>query len=80
MLDVTVDWVLTAVGRLIRSIHTVIVPVTHPDTRDTALGDGTLELVRSTRHIRYGGQKRRDSHLPISVHDAWLFLLVSKSL
>ena len=54
MLDVTVDWALTAVGRLIRSIHTVIVPVTHPDTRDTALGDGTLELVRSTRHIRYG--------------------------
>lgn len=35
---------LTAVGGFIRSIHAVIVAVTHPDTRNAAFGDSTLEL------------------------------------
>lgn len=39
---------LTAVGRLIRSVHTVIVTVTHPNPWDAALTDGALELVRGT--------------------------------
>ncbi len=51
---------LTAVGRLIRSIHTVIVPVTHPHPWDTALGDGTLELVGGTCHFRC----TRDRQIP----------------
>lgn len=36
---------LTTVGRLIAAVHTVIVPVAHPDAGDAALGDGALELV-----------------------------------
>lgn len=42
---------LTAVGRLIAAIHTVIVPVTHPDSGDAALGDGALELVGGAGHL-----------------------------
>ena len=39
---------LTAVGWLVGSVHTVIVPVAHPHPWDTALTDGTLELVGGT--------------------------------
>lgn len=49
---------LTAVGRLIRSVHTVIVPVTHPHPWDTALGDRTLELVGGTCHFRCTRDRR----------------------
>lgn len=43
---------MCAVGRFIRSIHTVIVTVTHPHPWDAAFSDGTLELVWSTSHLR----------------------------
>ena len=46
--------VLTAVGGLIRSVHTVIVAVAHPDTRYAAFGDGTLELGGCTRDLGCG--------------------------
>lgn len=45
---------LTAVGRFIRSIHTVIIAVTHPHARYAAFGDGTLELGGRTRDLSYG--------------------------
>lgn len=44
---------LTAVGRLIGTIHAIVVPVTHPHSWNTALGDGTLELVGGACHLRY---------------------------
>lgn len=44
---------LTAVGRFVRSIHTVVVAVAHPDSGNAAFGDGTLELVGGTRHLRW---------------------------
>lgn len=53
---------LTAVGRLIRSIYTVIVPVTHPHPWDTALGDGTLELIGGTCHLRCKKKRRETLH------------------
>lgn len=40
------------VGRLITAVHTVIIPVTDPDARDAALGDGALELVGGAGHLR----------------------------
>lgn len=43
---------LTAVGRLVRSIHAVVVPVTHPHPWDAALRDGALELVGGARYLR----------------------------
>lgn len=43
---------LTAVGRLIGSVHTIVVPVTNPHPGDAALADGTLELVGGTCHFR----------------------------
>lgn len=49
---------LTAVGRFIGAINAVVVPVTHPDARDAALGDGTLELVGGTGHLRCRGRGR----------------------
>ena len=49
---------LTAVGGLIRSIHTVVVPVTHPHSWDAALGDGTLELVGGTCNLSCTGNGR----------------------
>lgn len=45
---------LTAVGRLVTAVHTVIVPVTDPDAGDAALGDGALELVGGTGHLGCG--------------------------
>ena len=47
----TEGWGLTAVGWFVRPVHTVIVTITHPDARDTALGDGTLELGGRTRDL-----------------------------
>lgn len=49
---------LTAIGRLITAVHTVVVPVTDPDSGDAALGDGALELVGRTGHLgcRWGRQ------------------------
>lgn len=35
---------LTAVGGFIRSVHTVVVAVAHPDAGNAAFGDGALEL------------------------------------
>ena len=58
----TQDGSLTAVGGLIRSIHAVIVTVTHPDTRDTAFGDGTLEL---------GGKKSGFQNKDKTQHFLW---------
>lgn len=52
---------LTAVGRLIGSIHTVVVPVTHPHPGDAAFGDRTLELVGGTCHFRC----TTDTQLPL---------------
>lgn len=49
---------LTAVGGFIGAIHAVVVPVTHPDAGDAALGDGTLELVGGTGHLRCRGRGR----------------------
>lgn len=48
---------LTAVGRLIRSVHAVVVPVTHPHPWDAALRDGALELIGGTGHL---GCKKRN--------------------
>lgn len=42
---------LTAVGRLIAAVHTVIVPVTDPDAGDAALGDRALELVGGAGYL-----------------------------
>lgn len=53
---------LTAVGRLIRSVHTVVVPVTHPHPWDAALRDGALELIGGTGHLgckKTNGKRRR---------------------
>lgn len=55
---------LTAVGGLIGSIDTVIVSVTHPHAWNTALGDGTLELVGGTCHFRC-----RKTYLPINTEE-----------
>lgn len=43
---------MCAVGGFIRSVHTVVVTVTHPHSWDAAFGDGALELVWSTSHLR----------------------------
>lgn len=57
---------LTAVGRLIRSIHTVIVLVTNPHPWDTALGDGTLELVGGACHF---GCTRDTTDTPLNTEE-----------
>ena len=51
---------LTAVGWLVRPVHAVVVAVTHPHTWNTALGDGTLELVGSTGHLGCEGKTGRE--------------------
>lgn len=45
------DLSLTAVGRLVGSVHTVVVSVTHPHPWDAALRDGALELIGGTSHL-----------------------------
>lgn len=58
---------LTAIGRLVTAVHTVVVPVTDPDSGDAALGDGALELVGGTGHLGCGVGERmrtRPFHLP----------------
>ena len=58
---------LTAVGGLIAAVHTVVVPVTHPDPGDAALGDGALELVGGTGHLGCGvGDRVRTCPLCLS--------------
>ena len=58
---------LTAVGRLVTAVYTVVVPVAHPDSGDAALGDGTLELVGGTGHLGCGvGERVRAGPLRLS--------------
>lgn len=44
---------LTAVGRFVGSVHTVVIAVAHPDSRDAALSDDTLELIGCAGHFGY---------------------------
>lgn len=55
MSSLTLKADLTAVGGLIRAIHAVIVPITHPHSRDAALTHGTLELVWCTCDLSCSG-------------------------
>lgn len=69
---------LTAVGGLVTAVHTVVVPVTDPDSGDAALGDGALELVGGTGHLGCGvGERMRTCpfHLPRTVQDPHLLPL-----
>lgn len=50
---------LTAVGRFVRSVHTVVVAVAHPDAGNAALSDDALELVGCARHLGYNTDTRR---------------------
>lgn len=70
---------LTAVGRFIGAVHAVVVTVTDPDTGDAALGDGTLELVGGTGHLRCrreegcqeGQQGRQGPATPCPKNQPW---------
>lgn len=55
---------LTAIGGLIAAVHTVIVPVTDPDSGDAALGDGALELVGSAGHFSCRVGESEDLPIP----------------
>lgn len=48
----------TAVGGFVRSVHTVVVTVAHPDARYAAFGDGTLELSGGTRDLGYDKEEK----------------------
>ena len=74
---------LTAVGGLVTAVHTVVVPVTDPDSGDAALGDGALELVGGTGHLGCGvGERIRTCpfRLPTTVQDPHLLPLPSPGL
>lgn len=61
---------LTAVGRFVRAVHTVVVTVTHPDPGNAALSDDTLELVGCTRHLSYIITQRQLAHKRTSQRQA----------